>query len=172
MHAPELRQDDPIHTPAPLPTSSHDPVCGMTVLNESQYSTQYEGRTYQFCSQKCQTIFRGEPERYRISPQESEKPHQTAAEPLTVDTQYTCPMHPEIRQIGPGVCPKCGMTLEPVVPELEEQENPELKNFTQRFWWTLPLTIIVTVLAMGGHAFVLVRGPTQNWIELGLATPS
>ena len=80
-------------------------------------------------------------------------------------------MHPEIRQIGPGVCPKCGMTLEPVIPELEEEENPELKNFTQRFWWTLPLTIIVTVLAMGGHALVLFHGPTQNWIELGLAAP-
>lgn len=77
----------------------------------------------------------------------------------------------KIRQIGPGVCPKCGMTLEPVIPELEEEENLELKDFTQRFWWTLPLTIIVTVLAIGGHALVLFHGPTQNWIELGLATP-
>jgi Cu+-exporting ATPase len=80
-------------------------------------------------------------------------------------------MHPEIRQIGPGVCPKCGMTLEPVIPELEEDENPELKDFTRRFWWTLPLTVIVTVLAMGGHALVLFHGTTQNWVELGLATP-
>jgi Cu+-exporting ATPase len=80
-------------------------------------------------------------------------------------------MHPEVRQIGPGTCPKCGMTLEPVIPEREEEENPELKSFTRRFWWTLPLTVIVTVLAMGGHALVLFHGPTQNWIELGLATP-
>jgi Cu+-exporting ATPase len=80
-------------------------------------------------------------------------------------------MHPEIRQIGPGVCPKCGMTLEPVIPELEEEENLELKDFTRRFWWTLPLTVIVTVLAMGGHALELFHGTTQNWVELGLATP-
>ena len=80
-------------------------------------------------------------------------------------------MHPEIRQLGPGVCPKCGMTLEPVIPELEEEENLELKDFTRRFWWTLPLTVIVTVLAMGGHALVLFHGTTQNWVELGLATP-
>lgn len=134
MHAPEFRQDDPIHKPAPQPTGSHDPVCGMTVSNESQFSTEYEGRTYQFCSQKCQTTFRAEPERYRLSPPEIEHVHQAPAEPLTPATEYTCPMHPEIRQIGPGVCPKCGMTLEPVIPELEEEENPELKNFTQRFW--------------------------------------
>ncbi|WP_390957014.1 heavy metal translocating P-type ATPase [Pseudomonas moorei] len=169
MHAPELRQDDPIHKPEP--TGSHDPVCGMTVSNESQFSTEYKGQNYRFCSRKCQTTFRAEPERYQISPTEIEHVHQAPAEPLTSATEYTCPMHPEIRQFGPGVCPKCGMTLEPVIPELEEEENPELKNFTRRFWWTLPLTVIVTALAMGGHALMLFHGATQNWIELGLATP-
>ena len=172
MHTPELRQEhDPIQKPEPQPSGSHDPVCGMTVSNDSQFSTQYEGQNYRFCSQKCQTTFRAEPERYRTSPLEIEQVHQTPAEPLTSAAQYTCPMHPEIRQIGPGVCPKCGMTLEPVIPELEEEENPELKDFTRRFWWTLPLTVIVTVLAMGGHALVLFHGTTQNWVELGLATP-
>ncbi|HEY6611422.1 MAG TPA: copper-translocating P-type ATPase [Pseudomonas sp.] len=80
-------------------------------------------------------------------------------------------MHPEIRQVGPGTCPKCGMALEPLLPELEEQENPELRDFTRRFWWTLPLSVIVTVLAMGGHALTLFHGATQNWVELALATP-
>nr|WP_246237799.1 HAD-IC family P-type ATPase [Pseudomonas akapageensis] len=88
-----------------------------------------------------------------------------------VGTEFTCPMHPEIRQPGPGTCPKCGMALEPVMPGLEEDENPELKDFTRRFWWSLPLTIIVTLLAMAGHSLQLFHGATQNWIELILATP-
>nr|WP_235399593.1 copper-translocating P-type ATPase [Pseudomonas ogarae] len=86
-------------------------------------------------------------------------------------TEYTCPMHPEIRQPGPGTCPKCGMTLEPVMPALEEEDNPELKDFTRRFWWSLPLTVIVTVLAMAGHALSLFHGETQNLVEFFLATP-
>nr|WP_253278529.1 copper-translocating P-type ATPase [Pseudomonas kilonensis] len=86
-------------------------------------------------------------------------------------TEYTCPMHPEIRQSGPGTCPKCGMTLEPVMPALEEEDNPELKDFTRRFWWSLPLTVIVTVLAMAGHALSLFHGETQNLVEFFLATP-
>ncbi|WP_170847812.1 copper-transporting P-type ATPase [Pseudomonas linyingensis] len=80
-------------------------------------------------------------------------------------------MHPEVRQIGPGTCPKCGMALEPVLPELEEEENPELKDFTRRFWWTLPLTVIVTALAMVGHQLQLFHGTTQNWVELALSSP-
>ncbi|MGO3939540.1 copper-translocating P-type ATPase [Pseudomonas sp. Lb2C1-1] len=86
-------------------------------------------------------------------------------------TEYTCPMHPEIRQPGPGTCPKCGMTLEPVMPALEEEDNPELKDFTRRFWWSLPLTVIVTVLAMAGHALSLFHSETQNLVEFLLATP-
>ena len=86
-------------------------------------------------------------------------------------TEYTCPMHPEIRQPDPGTCPKCGMTLEPVMPALEEEDNPELKDFTRRFWWSLPLTVIVTVLAMAGHALSLFHGETQNLVEFLLATP-
>ncbi len=172
MPTPELRSEhNPIQKSEPPPTGSHDPVCGMTVSIDSQFSTEYEGQNYRFCSQKCQTTFRAAPERYRISQRKIEQVHQTTAEPVTGAAEYTCPMHPEIRQIGPGVCPKCGMTLEPVIPELEEDENPELKDFTRRFWWTLPLTVIVTVLAMGGHALVLFHGTTQNWVELGLATP-
>ena len=80
------------------------------------------------------------------------------------DTWYTCPMYPEVWQPGPGNCPKCGMTLEPVLPELEHAEPPELRDFSRRFWWTLPLTVIVTLLAMGGHALNLFHGATQNWV--------
>lgn len=84
---------------------------------------------------------------------------------------YTCPMHPEIRQDHPGNCPKCGMSLEPVMPELEADENPELLDFQRRFWWTLPLTVVVAVLAMFGHNLGWFDMATQSWIELVLTVP-
>ena len=90
---------------------------------------------------------------------------------LAPGTVFTCPMHPEVRQDHPGNCPKCGMTLEPLLPELEEQENPELKDFQHRFWWTLPLTVVVTVLAMFGHSLGWFDMAVQSWIELVLSVP-
>lgn len=81
----------------------------------------------------------------------------TAVPPSPVDSKptagtiYTCPMHPEVRQDHPGNCPKCGMTLEPELPKLEDDDNLELRDFSRRFWWTLPLTVISFVLAMFGH---------------------
>ena len=84
---------------------------------------------------------------------------------------YTCPMHPEIRQDHAGSCPKCGMALEPVQPSLDDDENPELSDFTRRFWWTLPLTVVVTVLAMLGHRMQWFDMATQSWIELVLTVP-
>lgn len=86
-------------------------------------------------------------------------------------TVYTCPMHPEIRQDHPGNCPICGMTLEPVMPSLDEDENPELLSFTRRFWWTLPLSMMVTVLAMFGHQLGWFDMTVQSWIELVLSLP-
>ena len=84
---------------------------------------------------------------------------------------YTCPMHPEVRQDHPGACPKCGMALELEMPTLDEGENPELVDFQRRFIWTLPLTVIVTVLAMAGHRFQWFEMDTQSWIELVLTLP-
>ncbi len=92
----------------------------------------------------------------------------TSAEPGAI---YTCPMHPEIRQDHAGNCPKCGMTLEPLLPELDEAENPELVDFRRRFWWTLPLTGVVFVLAMFGHRLGWMDAATQSWVELVLSTP-
>jgi len=86
-------------------------------------------------------------------------------------TIYTCPMHPQVRQPQPGHCPICGMALEPEMPSLEEGPSPELVDFTRRFWWTLPLTVIVTVLAMAGHRLQWMAPSTQSWVELGLAAP-
>lgn len=111
--------------------------------------------------------------RHNGHPDDLKSPAQTeqAPESAATEKEYTCPMHPEIRQRGPGTCPKCGMTLEPVLPELEEASNPELEDFSRRFWWTLPLTLAVTALAMGGHGLNLFHGATQNGVELVLAAP-
>ena len=111
----------------------------MPVAGDSPLHASHGGRDYHFCSQSCLDRFVAEPQRYASA--------EPAVPPAVADptAEYTCPMHPEIRQIGPGTCPKCGMALEPVIPELEEQENPELRDFSRRFWWTLPLTVIVTL---------------------------
>ena len=143
-----------------------DPVCGMTVTEQSPHRAQHEGRPYYFCSAKCLGKFTAEPARY-AQPATSTPP--TAPPPEAAPGAiYTCPMHPEIRQDHPGNCPKCGMTLEPVLPELDEAENPELVDFKRRFWWTLPLTVVVTVMAMFGHRFGWFDMARQSWIELVL----
>ena len=95
----------------------------------------------------------------------------TADEAPPAGTIYTCPMHPEVRQDHPGNCPKCGMTLEPVLPTLDEDENPELADFSRRFWWTLPLTVVVTLLAMVGHRLHWFEMGVQSWIEFALSVP-
>ncbi len=100
-------------------------------------------------------------------------PRQTApsAAPPAAGAAYTCPMHPAIRRPAPGSCPICGMALEPVMPSLDEEDNPELVDFRRRFWWTLPLTAIVFALAMFGHMVFGQALPDQNWIEFALSTP-
>jgi Cu+-exporting ATPase len=84
---------------------------------------------------------------------------------------YTCPMHPEIRQPRPGDCPICGMALEPQMPSLHEDENPELRDFSRRFWWTLPLSLAVLVLAMAGHRIAVLDVAARIWAELLLSAP-
>ena len=158
--------DQPQPAAAPALTMQ-DPVCAMPVTVDSPFYAEYAGQTWHFCSEKCQLKFKAAPERYRPTA----APSAPAPEPAAGEAEYSCPMHPEIRQRGPGICPKCGMTLEPLLPALEEEENPELRDFSRRFWYSLPLTLIVTLLAMGGHALNLLHGATQNWVELLLATP-
>lgn len=93
------------------------------------------------------------------------------SQPSVTGTVYTCPMHPEIRQDHPGTCPKCGMSLEPVMPSLDQDEDPELREFQQRFWWTLPLTVVVAFLAMAGHRVPGLDIGLQTWLELALSLP-
>ena len=156
-------------------TSAHavkltDPVCGMAVTAASDHHVEHAGCPYYFCSAKCLTKFVAEPARYVNGDAAAVPPADTQVQ--APGTIFTCPMHPEIRQDRPGNCPKCGMTLEPVMPTLDaDDENPELADFQRRFWWTLPFTVVVAVLAMAGHSFDWFHGTTQNWIEFGLAVP-
>ena len=109
------------------PTDLKDPVCGMKVTAQSAHTLKREGRPYYFCSAKCQGKFAANPLQYLVSTATA------VSAPAAADTVYTCPMHPEIRQDHPGNCPKCGMTLEPLLPELEDDDNPELRDFQRRF---------------------------------------
>jgi P-type Cu+ transporter len=140
-----------------------DPVCGMDVTAKSPYVLQHAGLPVYFCSAGCKARFAANPSQYLATNCD------ISAE--MAGTVYTCPMHPEVRQTMPGACPKCGMALEPELPTLDEGENPELVNFKRRFIWTLPLTVIVTVLAMLGHRLQWFEMATQSWIELVLSIP-
>ena len=146
-----------------------DPVCGMKVSADPAKKIVHAGHDYFFCSVGCMTKFRASSQSYLDTTKARE---QEQEQPLTqAGTIYTCPMHPEIRKTEPGSCPICGMALEPVMPSLDDEENPELVNFRHRFWWTLPLSIVVFVLAMFGHMVFPEGIPNQNIIELVLSTP-
>ncbi len=144
-----------------------DPVCGMRVaLDAGKPTAAHERTTYHFCSQKCHDKFVADPQRY-LSP----APEDSAAS-APAGTEYTCPMHPEVRQIGPGSCPKCGMALEPVLPDLEQEEDDgEYRDFRHRFWGSLPLTVVVVFLAMAGHLLPWLTPGARTWAEMLLTAP-
>ncbi len=152
-----------------------DPICGMTVTEQSPHVFNYKGKPVYFCSAGCKAKYAADPAKYVGGDSSSDTPvletESTLPEPALTGTIYTCPMHPEVRQDHAGACPKCGMALEPEMPSLEDSESPELLDFKRRFIWTLPLTIIVTLLAMLGHRFQWVEMTTQSWVELVLSLP-
>ncbi len=143
-----------------------DPVCGMQVdPQRTTHHADHEGHAYHFCSARCRERFVADPAKFLA-------PETTGPQaPAPAGTIYTCPMHPQIRQEGPGNCPICGMALEPEMPSLEEEDNPELRDFSHRFWWTLPLTIVVLALAMFGHRVTVLPTPLRTWLELVLSAP-
>src|SRR5262245_16576606 len=145
-----------------------DPVCGMSVdPHTTPHRHIHRGHAYYFCSAGCRTKFAADPARY-VSP------GATAAPAVAADTIYTCPMHPQIRQIGPGSCPICGMALEPVMASADGAPNPELVDMTRRFWIGLVLSLPVAALEMGGHLIDLhgvMSQTASNWLQLGLAAP-
>ena len=158
---------------AVAPDNAHkvkDPVCGMMVdPHTTRHKAEHGGRPYYFCSAGCREKFLADPERYLDPAIAAAK-----AEPVPEGTTYTCPMHPEIRQIGPGSCPICGMALEPVLVSLDDGPNEELIDMTRRFRIGLALAIPVVILEMGGHFLGLnhyVGQRTSNWLQLILATP-
>ncbi len=144
-----------------------DLVCGMKVdPHTAAHSAAHQGRTYYFCSAKCREKFVAEPEQYLGSDRKNEE--------VPAGTIYTCPMHPQVRQVGPGSCPICGMALEPEQASLAEGPSAELVDMRRRFWIGTVLTVPVAVLEMGGHLLGLdhlLDQQTSNWIQLVLATP-
>src|SRR4051794_23638222 len=146
-HAARDGQAQPAH-------GAKDPVCGMTVdPHSAKHRHTHEGRPYYFCSAGCREKFIADPAQYL-------KPGPKSAAPVPEGTIYTCPMHPEIRQQGPGACPICGMALEPEMVTAEAAPNDELIDMTRRFWIGLALALPVIALEIGGHVL-----PVHNWIS-------
>jgi Cu+-exporting ATPase len=143
-----------------------DPVCGMKVDPvTAKHRFSYQGQDYFFCGGRCRERFEAEPQKF-LSPR-------APAPAAPAGAIYTCPMHPEVRQVGPGSCPICGMALEPEQVSLDDAPDPELIDMTRRFWIALALTVPVFVLEMGRHLGLmdLVSSKWSNWISLVLATP-
>jgi len=139
-----------------LEAAATDPVCGMTVdPHTAEQRADYRGHNYYFCSTDCRSKFVADPEKYL----EGHAPESVAA-----GTIYTCPMHPQIQQAGPGACPICGMALEPEIATPDTGPNPELADITRRFWIGLVLALPVMVIDMGGH----IAGP-HNWVDPALS---
>ena len=179
-HDPDAADHDPAHgghghhhLDRVTSDASHkvkDPVCGMTVDPETvKHRSEVAGATYYFCSSKCREKLVAEPARY-LKPKSDAPP----PKPAPAGTIYTCPMHPQIRQVGPGACPICGMALEPETVTADSGPNVELIDMTRRFWIGLVLAAPVVALEMGRHLTNLhmwLPAETSNWIQLVLATP-
>jgi P-type Cu+ transporter len=145
-----------------------DPVCGMTVdAHTAKHRTSHKGHSYYFCCAGCLAKFEADPERYLEG--------RAQTEPATPEGSiYTCPMHPEIRQAGPGSCPICGMALEPVLASAADEKNPELVSVTLRFWIALAFALPVFMLEMSSHLGLghWLDQERMNWLQLTLATPA
>ncbi|MFT6955681.1 MAG: Cu+-exporting ATPase [Halieaceae bacterium] len=152
------------------PTSQSDvkdPVCGMLVdRHNAKHRFGYQGETWYFCSSRCREKFEAEPPKYLGG--------KVLAPVAPAGTLYTCPMHPEVHQEGPGDCPICGMALEPEDVSIDTGPSAELTGMTRRFWVGLALTLPVFILEMGGHLLSLdqlVSPQVSNWVQLVLASP-
>ena len=149
-----------------------DPVCGMSVnpANAKGGMSEYQGKNFYFCSSKCKTKFDLAPLTY-LKPKKESIPIEGTS---SADVEFTCPMHPEVRKMGPGSCPICGMALEPVTLSLDQEEdNSEYLDMRKRFWFSAAFSIPLLILTMGGRSLVSsesIQG-ILKWVELGLATP-
>jgi P-type Cu+ transporter len=151
-----------------------DPVCGMKVKREAaKHRFEYNGQEYLFCCARCRERFQADPENFLKPKPEQAPPAPKRQQPTAAGTIYTCPMDPEVRQVGPGTCPICGMALEPEQVSLDQGPDPELIDMTKRFWIALVLTAPVFAIEMGRHLGLmhLVPPPWSNWISFALSTP-
>src|SRR5262245_24141002 len=165
------RSEPDMHRDASQPAATtKDPVCGMTVrTGAGSRSATHGGHTYYFCSEGCRTRFAADRERYV-------KPAPPPAEKSPDTREYTCPMHPEVRQVGPGSCPICGMALEPVDVSATDEADPELRDMTRRLVVSIAPSLVLLIVGMSdmlpgrpvSHA--LPHG-ARAWLELLLATP-
>jgi Cu+-exporting ATPase len=192
----------PAH-PAPADGVAIDPVCGMKVtMATAKHIASHDGASYYFCSSRCREKFAADPDGVlaraaeRAASQHRHAAHaahghgahthgtqaghgpgaQHPAPAAVAGTIYTCPMHPEIRQVGPGACPICGMALEPEDPTVDTGPNPELRDMSRRFWIALALTLPVFVLEMASHIPIVdLHGMLPHnlsaWLQFGFATP-
>jgi P-type Cu+ transporter len=152
-------------------TSVLDPVCGMRVdPATARHRTTYNSQDYFFCSGRCRERFEAEPEKF-LAPKNLAPNKQDASAPA--GAIYTCPMHPQVRQLGPGSCPICGMALEPEQISLDDRPDPELVDMSRRFWIALTLTLPVFTIEMGSHLGLMHLVPPgwSNWISFALSTP-
>ena len=156
--------------PAPAGDQQIDPVCGMAVTASiAKFRDHFDGNDYFFCGPRCLDKFRAEPARYAVTGEKKGGETSTSS-----DVIYTCPMHPQVRQVGPGSCPICGMALEPVESTVDTGANPELVDMRRRFWVGVPLALVVFVLAMGHDVpglATIADAPWSAWIQFALSTP-
>ena len=160
---------------------NRDPVCGMTVRSDTAHRTVHEGKGVLFCSAGCKARFEADPARYQSPHQPPPSPGEmpvAAGKPAAGGVEYTCPMHPEVRKIGPGSCPICGMALEPrtVTAEADPEEASEYRDMRRRFWVSVALSAPLVLHSMsmmlpGGPLGWLMRPGAGRWFELALATP-
>ena len=166
-HAHDHEHAQPAAAPAAVDKPYTDPVCGMKAAANPEKMATYDGQTYYFCSKGCVTKFNADPLRY-LDPVRKSEPTGPA------NAIYTCPMDPEIRQVGPGTCPICGMALEPMHATLEE-DTTELDDMTRRFWLSLVLSLPLLLIAMGDligfDASAIFGMQGSAWLQGLLATP-
>jgi len=148
-----------------------DPVCGMSILpSDAVGHVDHRGHTYYFCNESCLERFSADPEAFL-------SPAPATSAPAGADTrEYTCPMHPEVRQIGPGACPKCGMALEPTTVSLDDEGNPELDDMMRRFRVSLALTLPILAFMISdvlpGHVLQhVMSAAAMTWTQFALASP-
>src|SRR5579875_2107300 len=169
-----MQSERPTVSESPAQTATPvDPVCGMEVEPaDAAGRVAHQGRDYFFCSEHCVEAFRADPEKYLHGAEAAARVAHPSPMPAAPGAQYTCPMHPEVVQDGPGACPKCGMALEPMLPAAaEEESNPELLDMTRRFWVAAALAVPILAMVPELLGAQILAPALRQWVQFALATP-